>query len=147
MLFGQDRTQLRQIYFEAWRKYQSHIPMEPLEKMIADVVLQHPEYHAMLGNPAKSLNKEYLPELGESNPFLHMGMHIGIHEQLTTDRPAGIRTLYQKLLKHHQDVHAVEHLIMECLAEMIWQAQHKKIAPDEASYLECLRKNTEGISD
>lgn len=147
MLFGQNRDQLRQIYFETWRKYQSHLPMEPLEKMVADVILQHPEYHALLETPENSLNKEYPPEVGESNPFLHMGMHIGIHEQLTTDRPAGIRVLYQKLLKRHQDVHAVEHLIMECLAEMIWQAQRKKIAPDEASYLACLRKKTEGISD
>lgn len=142
MLFGQDRDQLRQVYFETWRKYQGQLPLEPLEKMIVEVVLQHPEYHAMLKKPENSLNKEYMPEAGESNPFLHMGMHIGIREQLTTDRPAGIRTLYQQLLECHQDTHAIEHMMMECLAEMIWQAQRSKIAPDEVSYLECLRKST-----
>ncbi len=141
MLFGQNRDQLRQVYFETWRKYQNHLPLEPLEKMIAEVVVQHPEYHALLENPEGSLSKDYLPEVGESNPFLHMGMHIGIREQLTTNRPAGIRTVYQQLLKRHQDAHAVEHLIMECLAEMIWQAQRNQLAPDEVRYLECLHNH------
>lgn len=141
MLFGQNRDQLRQVYFETWRKYQSRSPLEPLEKMIAEVVIQHPEYHALLENSEGSLSKEYLPEVGESNPFLHMGMHIGIREQLTTNRPAGIRIVYQQLLQRQQDIHAVEHLMMECLAEMIWQAQRNHVAPDEVGYLECLHSH------
>lgn len=141
MLFGQNRDQLRQVYFETWKKYQNQLPLEPLEKMITEVVLQHPEYHDMLENLEGSLHKEYLPEMGESNPFLHMGMHIGIQEQLSTDRPSGIRLLYQQLLNRHKDAHRVEHLMMDCLAEMIWQAQRNQTSPDENSYLECLRNN------
>jgi hypothetical protein len=29
---------------------------------------------------------------------------------------------------------------MECLAEMIWQAQRNGTAPDEEAYLECVRQ-------
>lgn len=140
MLFGQSRDELRQFYFKVWRKHKNNLPLEPLEQILTDVMLQHPEYHAMLENPGNSLDKEYLPDFGASNPFLHMGMHIGIREQLATDRPAGLRTLYQQLLNRHKDAHHVEHQIMECLAEMIWQAQRHRAEADEASYLECLRK-------
>jgi Domain of unknown function (DUF1841) len=140
MLFGQSRDELRQVYFKTWKKYQDHLPLEPLEKIIAEVIVRHPEYHPLLQDQDSTLTRDYLPEAGESNPFLHMGMHIGIHEQLTTDRPAGIRSLYQQLLRRHQDAHAVEHMIMECLAEMIWQAQRNKVAPDEVNYLACLQK-------
>ncbi len=139
MLFGQNRDQLRRIYFEAWRKYREKLPLEPLEEMLASVILEHPEYHALLENEDASRDKDYLPELGQTNPFLHMGMHIAIREQLATDRPTGIRELYKQLLTRLHDTHTVEHSMAECLAEMIWQAQRSNTAPDEISYLDRLR--------
>ncbi|WP_204318325.1 DUF1841 family protein [Serratia marcescens] len=42
-------------------------------------------------------------ELGETNPFLHMGLHLAVREQVATDRPQGIRTVYTKLIEKYQD--------------------------------------------
>ncbi len=139
MLFGQNRDQLRRVYFESWRKHREKLPLEPLEEMLTSVILEHPEFHALLENEDASRDKDYMPELGQTNPFLHMGMHIAIREQLATDRPAGIRDIYKQLLTRLHDTHTVEHHMAECLAEMIWQAQRNNTAPDEIVYLDRLR--------
>lgn len=139
-MFGNDRNQLRQYYLDVWHKAQNNQPLEPLEKIIADVISQHPEYQTILTDKDKTLSKEYLPESGESNPFMHMGMHIAIHEQLNSNRPVGIREIYQKLSTQTGDVHKAEHQMMECLAEMMWQAQRQASAPDETLYLTRLKQ-------
>ncbi|HHI94019.1 MAG TPA: DUF1841 family protein [Gammaproteobacteria bacterium] len=139
-MFGQDRNQLRQMYFDAWRKRQGGELMQPLELMIAEVIALHPEYHALLEKGKDALNKDFLPEMGETNPFMHMGMHIAIREQLATDRPGGIVLAHKKLLLRLQDVHEVEHQIMECLGESLWEAQRNNSAPDESQYLRCVQK-------
>ena len=139
MLFGNDRTALRRFYLEAWRKLRANEALEPLERQIAEVVSEHPEYHALLESE-DALAQDYTPEMGQSNPFLHMGMHIAIREQLSIDRPAGILQCYQSALARLGDAHELEHRMMECLAEMIWQAQRNGTAPDEMAYLECVRQ-------
>ncbi len=113
--------------------------MEPLEQMIAAVVEQHPEYHALLENPNDALEKDYTPEGGESNPFLHLSMHLGIQEQVGTNQPAGIAGVYRQLTLRCGDVHTAEHKMMECLGQMIWESQRYNRMPDEQSYLECIR--------
>jgi len=139
-MFGQDRNQLRQMYFDAWRKQQSGELMQPLEAMIAGVIALHPEYHALLEQSEDVLDKDFLPETGESNPFMHMGMHIAIREQLATDRPGGIVLAHKKLLLRLQDAHEAEHQIMECLGESLWEAQRSNSAPDESQYLQCVQQ-------
>ncbi len=138
-MFTQDRDQLRRYYLHSWQKMQNNEPLEPLEKMVAEVVAQHPEYHTLLADEDKALGGEFLPETGDTNPFLHMGMHLAIQEQLGTDRPAGIREVYQQLLTRLGEPHAVDHQMMECLGEALWQAQRQQQAPDEQAYLRCLR--------
>ncbi|MEJ2645559.1 MAG: DUF1841 family protein [Gammaproteobacteria bacterium] len=140
MLFGQDRDQIRHFYFDVWSRHLAGAPLEPLEIMVRDVILDHPEYQQLLADPERALQRDYLPEGGETNPFLHMGLHIAIQEQVGTDRPAGIRDLYRRLLASTGDAHQVEHRIMDCLTEMIWRTQRDGSAPDEAGYLQCLRR-------
>jgi hypothetical protein len=144
MLFSQDRTQLRRFFFSVWRKHQAREPMEPLEGLIADVIAQHPEYHAQLANEEAALDRDYLPEMGETNPFLHLAMHLAMREQLGTQRPAGIVEIYQKLAAVTGNAHDAEHAMMDCLGEMLWQAQRDGTAPDEQRYLECLEKMVKG---
>lgn len=139
MLFGNDRTALRRHYLEAWRKLCAGEPMQPLEQQIAEVVRHHPEYHAMLESDA-ALERDFTPEQGQSNPFLHMGMHIAIAEQLSTQRPAGIVEIYQSLQRKLGDHHEAEHQMMECLGQMLWQAQRNGVAPQESHYLDCLKR-------
>jgi len=140
MFFGQNRDQLRRFYLEAWRKFQHKEPMQPLEAMIGEVIAQHPEYHALLQDEEKALSQEFSAESGQSNPFMHMGMHLGLREQLTTRRPSGIELVYAKLSKRLGDAHEAEHLMMECLGQAMWQAQQTGIPPNEEQYLECLQR-------
>ncbi|GMR08002.1 MAG: DUF1841 family protein [Gammaproteobacteria bacterium] len=139
-MFDADRNQMRQMFFQTWRKYQQKLALEPMERLVGDIIVQHPEYHDIIEKPETSLEREYHPEQGETNPFLHMGMHIAIAEQLGSDRPAGFRDMYQALQMHFQDSHTAEHHIMECLGECLWQAQRQGFAPDELKYLDCLRQ-------
>ncbi|MBI5039811.1 MAG: DUF1841 family protein [Gammaproteobacteria bacterium] len=139
-MFSNNRDQLRQFYCEVWRKHGAGLALEPLEGQIRDVILLHPEYHTLLEQPERALGRDYLPEFGETNPFLHMGLHLAIHEQLGTDRPAGIRALIAELHPRWPDRHALEHQMMECLAESLWRSQRDGIPPDEAVYLDCLRR-------
>ena len=138
-MFGNNRTELRQMFYRSWQKHQQQQIMEPLETVIARIIELHPEYHALLENE-KALEQDYTPEMGQTNPFLHMAMHISIQEQLSTDRPPGIRQLHQSMLKKIGDAHDTEHQMMECLGKMLWQAQSENKAPDENAYLDCLKQ-------
>lgn len=138
-MFGQDRTELRQMFFTSWKKHQNKQLMEPLEAVVAKIIELHPEYHALLEDQ-ETLDKDYTPEMGQTNPFLHMAMHISIQEQLSTKRPTGIDQLYQSMLQKNKDPHETEHLMMECLGKMLWEAQSQNRAPDENDYLSCLKK-------
>ncbi len=129
---------MRGFYGEVWRKRLAGAPLEPMESVIADVIGQHPEYQGLFDKPQAG-EKEFSPESGESNPFLHMGLHIAIHEQVATDRPGGIRALYAGLLPRYSGAHELEHTIMECLAELLWTAQRSGGIADEAAYLECVK--------
>jgi len=136
MIFGQDRHELRKAYADAWRKHVKGLPLSPLEAQISDIIAQHTEYHdAVTGD----LDTDYTPEAGQTNPFLHMGLHLGIREQVATDRPTGVAKLYEALVTKMGDRHAAEHQMIECLAESLWEAQSQNRAPDEERYLERLR--------
>lgn len=133
---------MRRVYIEAWRKQRAGLTLEPLELQIAAVVLEHPEYHALLEDVDRALGHEAGPESGQSNPFLHMGMHLAIREQLSTNRPAGIMAAFQGLRTQLGDPHQAEHHIMECLGEALWRSGRTGLPPDEAIYLACIKDLT-----
>lgn len=137
MFFGNTPEEIRKVYIETLRKHQEKSPLSPLEADILDVILRHPEYHPCLQSE-DNLGMHFLPELGQTNPFLHMGLHLAIREQVQTNRPNGIAPLYKKLLEQYQDLDAVEHAMMERLAEALWQAQRSGNMPDEIAYLQAL---------
>jgi hypothetical protein len=141
MFFGQDRNQLREMYFQSWHKFKHNQPMQPLESVIGSMISKHPEYHDFFDNKEKNQDKDFTPEMGQTNPYLHLGMHIAIQEQLSTQRPLQITALYQSLCEKIGDSHEAEHQMMDCLGEMLWLAQRNQQAPDESNYLECLKKH------
>jgi len=137
MIFGQDRIELRKMYADAWQKHCSEQPMSPLEAQIARVIDDHPEYHdAITGD----LDRDFAVEGGETNPFLHMGLHLGIREQVSTDHPGGVAAIHSRLASKTGDAHDAEHRMIDCLAETLWEAQSQNQAPDEAAYIERLRR-------
>ena len=139
-MFNPSRREARQFFFDAWRKQRDGSLLTPLESMALDVALMHPEYHGMLDQPEKYLDKDYLPEFGDTNPFLHMNMHLAISEQLSIDQPPGIRTAFERLRGKTGDEHAALHAVLDCLAETVWRAQRDGGTPDGAFYLECLAR-------
>jgi hypothetical protein len=140
----QSRDQLRQMYIEAWRKHRERLPMEPLEAQIADLIELHPEYQAALEDPDRVLDRDYSPEGGQSNPFLHMGLHLAIREQVGTDRPAGIRQAYVDIARRLGSEHDAEHQMIELLAQAMREAQRSGQPPDENRYLEQISRLARG---
>lgn len=140
MIFaGEGRDELRRRYYSAWQRRCAGLPLEALDAAIADVIELHPEYHALLGDAA-ALQQSFGVEQGRTNPFLHMGLHLALREQLATHRPAGIGLVHERLLRRLGSVHDAEHLMIEVLAETLWEAQRAGRSPDELSYLERLRR-------
>ena len=140
MIYSQDRRKLRQQYLDVWVKANNHQKLEPLEQLIADVIADHPEYHPLLSKADTAIDSEFYPEHGNTNPFLHMGMHIALREQVATDRPPGIANLTRKMLLKYRDSHLMEHEMMEALGQILWQAQKDNAQPDEKLYMELLQK-------
>jgi hypothetical protein len=135
----ESRDEIRQVYLKVWEKMERQSPLEPLEAIIAEVIQLHPEYHPLLSAGESATDRDYSPEGGQTNPFLHMGMHITLREQSGSDRPAGIQLVYQKLVAQ-KGIHDAEHTMIECLGEILWAAQRNQAMPDENAYLACLRK-------
>jgi hypothetical protein len=137
------REQLRRTYAEAWAKHLAHSPLTPLEAMITDVIGAHPEYQAIVSDRDAAI--AYAPGTsgGEENPFLHMGLHLAVRDQLSIDRPPGVRELHRRLQARYVDVHRAEHALMEALGETLWQAQRAGRPPDEDSYLALVRRHLE----
>ncbi len=143
MSFGGGRGEMREVFFRAWCAFRQEHPLTGIEKIAVEIALRHPEYHSVLENPQSFQDRDYLPDFGETNPFLHMGLHIAIEEQITTDRPPGVIDIYQALRERFDDSHMVEHQMMDCLAEALWQAQRHGGQPSEKDYLACLRRQAD----
>jgi hypothetical protein len=137
-MFNPTRDQARDFFFESWRKYRESAPLTALETIAVSVIAEHPEYHAILERRDQYVDRDYAPEDGAINPFLHLSMHLSIREQIAIDQPAGVRAEHTRLAQKFDSVMDAEHAMMDCLAEMIWQAQRYKTAPDPAIYFACL---------
>ncbi len=136
-MFDPSREQAREAFFGAWRKYRAGEPLAGIEALALQVILLHPEYHDVLSHPERSRDKDYFDE---SNPFLHMSLHVALEEQLSIDQPPGIGLRFQALASKFQDRHQALHQALECLAATVWRAQRERAAPDAEAYLSCLEK-------
>jgi hypothetical protein len=139
-MFAPSRDQVRQFFFDSWRKYQGHQALQGLEAMAVDIMLLHPEYHAALSDPERYREQEYFPEMGESNPFLHMSMHLSLEEQISIDQPPGVKAEFERLTTALGSRHDASHAALECLGEMIWRSQRDGQPLDAAAYLDCLKR-------
>ena len=134
-MFSQDRSKQREFLAKSWQKHINAEILEPLEVQLALIVQKHPEYHALIND----INLEYFPEQGKTNPFLHINLHLALQDQLTLNQPTGINDIYKKLVVIHSDTHEVEHMMMECIAEMIFNSQKNNTTLDQDNYLISLK--------
>lgn len=139
-LYNPSRDQARQFLFDAWAKFKQHSPLSDLEKIAVEVMQMHPEYHTILDAPERYMQQQYFPEQGETNPFLHLSLHLSVIEQISINQPIGIGQIYEKLKLKHCDQHMAQHDILDCLAETIWQSQRNNTPLDSAHYLSLLQQ-------
>ena len=139
-MFNPSRDEARRFLIGAWTKFRAQETLSALEQIAAAIIGQHPEYHALLEAPDANLERDFLPESGGVNPFLHLSLHLAIAEQLAIDQPPGIRAQYERLRLAHGDEHPAQHAVLECLGEVLWNAQRHGAAPDAALYLACLER-------
>ncbi len=136
-MYTDNRDAYRQLFFDVWAKYQKQLPMQPVEQQVLEVIIAHPEYHALLSSPQQFMTQEF--EI-EENPFFHMSLHIAIREQLTLDRPTGIKQIHQTLLTKLPSPHDTEHYMATVLARIMHAAQQTGHPPDEQQYLNELKR-------
>jgi hypothetical protein len=139
-MFNPSQHDVRRFFCETYRKYHAKQILTPLESIAADWIAQHPEYDATLADLDNALAAEYSVEHGQSNPFLHLSMHLSISEQIAIDQPPGIRAAFLGLAQRRDSEHEAQHQIMECLGQMIWASQRNGLPPDGAAYIDCVQK-------
>lgn len=139
-LYNPSRDQARQFLFDAWAKFKQHSVLTDLEKIAVEVMQMHPEYHAILDAPERYMSQQYFPEMGETNPFLHISLHLSIIEQISINQPIGIAQVYATLLEKYGDKHLAQHDVLDCLAETIWHAQRNNSGLDSEHYLGLLKQ-------
>jgi hypothetical protein len=139
-LFNPSRDEVRRFFFDAWAKFNQQQALTDLEKIAVSVIHMHPEYHAILNAPEQYQQQSYFPEMGETNPFLHMSLHLSIIEQIGINQPTGISPAYQRLKQRHQDEHLAQHDLLDCLAETIWLSQRNQTPLDAAHYLSLMQQ-------
>jgi hypothetical protein len=134
MFHAESIQDTRPFFFESWEKHQQSKPVTPLEADIIEVMLAHPEYHKLFDNPALLADKTYFETLGDTNPFLHLGLHLAVREHIKTNRPPGLQHIYKTLIQHSAPLDA-EHQLMQCLEACLWDAQQNKTQPNDHAYL------------
>ncbi len=139
-MFTPSRDDVRDFFSGVWKKHDAREIMTPLETQALDWVLEHPQYHPLLAAPEQYRDKDFLPEFGEVNPFLHLSLHLSVTEQMSIDQPPGIRAQFERLAKKHGSLHEAAHDVLECLGETVWKAQRDNAPPDGEAYLECIKR-------
>lgn len=139
-MFNPSREEVRRFFSGTWQKHLDKQVLTPIETVALDWMLEHPEYHDLLGSGSDALEREYTPERGETNPFLHLSMHLSIAEQASINQPAGIRPAIDALSRRLDSAHEAHHQVMECLGQMLWESQRSGLPPDGERYIDCVRR-------
>lgn len=139
-MFQPSQNDVRRFFCATHARQQGGLPLEPMQAVAAQWISEHPEYHADLADEAAALAAVYTVEEGRTNPFLHLSMHLSIHEQMAIDQPTGIRAAVQRLADRRQSLHSAHHEVMECLGQMVWASQRSGLPPDGQAYLEAVQR-------
>lgn len=139
-MFSPSQDDVRRFFCSAFTKHETQAILTPIEAIARDWIVQHPEYANALSDVDTALATDYTVEQGQSNPFLHLSMHLSIAEQISIDQPPGIRTAFLTLARRLDSEHEAHHQIMECLGQMMWASQRNGVPPDGVAYVECVKR-------
>ena len=135
---GQDRQSLRAAWRTAWHRHLQQLPLAPLQAQMVEVMALHPEYHGQLSEAPDAVQREDDEATGRA--FLQLGLHLALREQLSTDRPRGIAQLHRQLASRCGNSFEAERRMMGVLEQSLWEAQRAGRMPDEALYIDALRR-------
>ncbi|MDR1969352.1 MAG: DUF1841 family protein [Burkholderiaceae bacterium] len=139
-MFSPSPENVRRFFCDAWTKQCAGQPLEALETLAAGWIAEHPEWHADFANADAAVARAYAPGSPGGNPFLHLSMHLSISEQCSIDQPRGIRQAVELLAHRRDGLHAAHHAVMECLGQMLTDAQARGQPPDSAAYLAAVQR-------
>lgn len=143
MLYQPSQADVRRFFCSVYAKADAGIALEAIEIIASQWMDEHPEYHADFSDVDAALLKLEQPDDGktsETNPFLHLSMHLTISEQCSIDQPRGIRQAVELLTARLDSLHDAHHAAMECLGQMIWESQRAGRPPDGQSYVEAVQR-------
>jgi Domain of unknown function (DUF1841) len=138
-VFNPSQADVRRFFCQTYAKHVGKQILSPLENIAARWLVEHPEYHTDLSNETAAIERDYPPEGGQSNPFLHLAMHLSISEQVQADLPAGLKVAYGMALAKIGDPHHTHHAIMEVLGKVLWDAQRQSTTPDMDALVDGVR--------
>ena len=139
-MFNPSQADVRRFLCAVHAKTLSGAPMEAIETLASLWIAEHSEYHAELANADAAVARNYDETPEQTNPFLHLSMHLSISEQCSIDQPPGIRQAVELLTARRGDLHEAHHEVMECLGRMIWESQRAGRPPDGQAYIEHVRQ-------
>jgi len=140
-MFNPSQEEVRRFFCAAHQKAKTNAPMEAIEVLAAEWIAEHPEYHADLADADAAVARVYDGQNGNSNPFLHLSMHLSISEQCSIDQPRGIRQSVELLTHKRNSLHEAHHAAMECLGRMLWESQSSGRNPDGEGYVACVQRH------
>ena len=140
-MFGNNREEIRRFFIACWnRRQEPLLSLSPLEQQVLHVLELHPEYHGLFEQGEALVERDFPAGTESGNPFYHLGLHLSLLEQVSTDRPPGISELYRQFINLHGEHHTAEHAMIEVLEAALWEAQARNRMADDSTYLEALRK-------
>ncbi len=143
MLYQPSQADVRRFFCSIYAKAGANAPLEAIEIIASQWMDEHPEYHGDFSDVDAALLKLEQPDDGQSretNPFLHLSMHLTISEQCSIDQPRGIRQAVELLTARLDSLHDAHHVAMECLGQMIWESQRAGRPPDGQTYVEAVQR-------
>lgn len=134
-MFNPTQADVRRFLCGVQAKTALQTPMEAIETLASLWIAEHPEYHADLTDVDAAVAREYSDNAAQMNPFLHLSMHLSVSEQCSIDQPRGIRQAVELLTRRLDSLHDAHHVAMDCLGEMLWEAQRSGRPPDGDAYV------------
>ena len=139
-MFQPSKEDVRNFFCTTWRKQQDSGVLTPLESIAARWIVEHTEYHDILNHPERALQTDYSVENCQTNPFLHLSMHLTLSEQIQANQPVGIREIGRELMIRMDSEHDAAHQMMECLGQFLWESAQTGEEPQMYRYLESLNQ-------
>jgi len=139
-MFNPSQADVRRFFCAVQAKVRAGEAMDALETLAGQWLQEHPEYEADLRDAEAAVQRSYDGSNGQSNPFLHLSMHLSISEQCSIDQPRGIRQAVELLVARRDSLHQAHHEAMECLGQMLWESQRSGHPPDGEAYVACVQR-------